>query len=435
MNLDQLKKDYRLVDLFVELAEIPSPSLKENILAEKIMEIFNIYGIQAKYDSYNNIIAKIPASSSCRNVQPILLSAHMDVVGGTAPVRTKLSHNEKYIETDKTRTLGADDKVGVAAIMDLAIRLNDLNSQVEHGPIEIIFTRDEELGMTGIKNLDTSYLNSVYTIIIDGEKLGELNNEGAGFTNLYIKVHGGKGGHSGINIQDKDRINAIKVLSELDTLIPQGVFKEDERGVVTSINAGVTTSETAGVYVSNAIKDALLSDKNKNSFPEKYEEKNIVETMSKESAVNVINTEAVQAYSIRSSDPEYEKELINYIKEQVAIIQHKYSKLIKIDMEIKTHLKPFVKNDDDFLCKVIQKAGEKHNLHCKPASFHAGAETHILANDKTNSADKSFIPVIIGIANIENMHSSDERLDWKSFLTGSKWLEDIVIDFAEEPKR
>ena len=88
------------------------------------------------------------------------------------------------------------------------------------GPIEISFTRDEETGMTGIINLDTSKIHSKHALIIDGERLGELDTEGAGFTNLYIKVHGGKGGHSGTNISEKDRISALKVLSELDLLIP-----------------------------------------------------------------------------------------------------------------------------------------------------------------------------------------------------------------------
>jgi len=435
MNLEELKNNYRLIDLFVELVEIPSPSLKEDKVSKKILEIFDIYGIQAQYDSFKNIVAKIPASYNCKNAQPLLLSAHMDVVGGLDPVNVRLSQNGKFIETDKTRTLGADDKAGVAAIIDLAVKLNDLNSQIEHGPIEIVFTRDEEIGMAGIKNLDTSKLQSKYAVIVDGEVLGEHDNEGAGFTNVYVKVHGGKGGHSGINIQDKNRINAIKVLSELDTLIPQGVYKADERGVVTSINAGVSVGGTAGVSVSGAIKEAYLLGKNNSKLPEKYEECNMLDTITRESALNVINTHAMQSYSIRSSDPENEKNLINYIKEQGKKLNDKYSGLIKIDIEVKVHLMPFVKSSDEFLSNVIMKAGDEYDFDCQPSSFHAGAETHVFANEKTNARNEGFVPVIIGLANLENIHSADEKLDWNSFLTGSKWLEDIVIAFARECRR
>lgn len=148
MNLEELRLKYRLIDLFSTLAEIPSPSKKEFELSEKIIEIFNNAGISSEYDSYNNIIAKLPASEGYESVQPILLSAHMDVVGGSEPVNIRLSQDDKYIETDKTRTLGADDKVGVAAIIDLAISLSSPGSKTKHGPIEMIFTRDEEMGMT-----------------------------------------------------------------------------------------------------------------------------------------------------------------------------------------------------------------------------------------------------------------------------------------------
>jgi len=434
MDIEELKNKHRLISLFTELAEIPSPSLKEDKISEKILEIFDIFGIQAKYDSFKNVIAKIPATSTCKGIPSLLLSAHMDVVGGFDPVNLRLSHNEKYIETDKTRTLGADDKFGVAAIIDLAIELSDLNSRIEHGLIEIVFTRDEEIGMSGIRNLDTSKLQSKYAVIADGETLGEHDNEGAGFTKVLIKVHDGIGGHSGMNIQDKTRVNAIKVLSELDTLIPQGVYKEDDRGVITSINAGVVISETAGTAIAGMINEACLVGENKENLSDKYKESNILDTIVNESATNVLNTKAMQSYSIRSSEPDNEKELINYIKEQVKKLNSKYSKLIKIDIDVITHLKPFVKGSDEFLSNVIVKAGEKYSFNCRPARFHAGAETHIYA-EKTNVRNETFVPVIIGLANMKNIHSADEKLDWKSFLEGRKWLEDIVVTFTQECKR
>ena len=164
MELSELKTKHRLIDLFLQLCEIPSPPLKEKFLSEKIMAIFKQNNISAKYDEYKNIIAQIPATEKCKNTQPLLLSAHMDVVGGSEKVTIRLSGDGKYIETDKTRTLGADDKAGVAAIIDLALDMVNPGFNIEHCPIEIIFTRDEEKGMTGIRNLDTSNLKSMYSI-------------------------------------------------------------------------------------------------------------------------------------------------------------------------------------------------------------------------------------------------------------------------------
>ena len=67
MNLRDIRKKHRVIDLFVDLAEIPSPSFKEQELAETITEILSIHGIDSKFDSYGNIIAKIPATSDIQH--------------------------------------------------------------------------------------------------------------------------------------------------------------------------------------------------------------------------------------------------------------------------------------------------------------------------------------------------------------------------------
>lgn len=393
MKLEDLRKNYRLIDIFATLCEIPSPSLKEEELAEKILSIFNENNIFAEYDSYKNIIARIPGTEKYKETPSILLSAHMDVVGDARPVNIRLSTNGRYIETDKTRTLGADDKAGVAAIIDLAISLKE----IEHGPVEITFTRDEEKGMTGIRNLDTSSLNSKYALVADGEYLGELDVEGAGFTNIYIVIHDGKGGHSGINIHEPDRVSAIKVLGEIISRIPQGVYKADpEKGVITSINAGLCEGGEVGTGF-----------------------------------LNVIASDARVFYSLRSSQPDSEQELIGLIKNIVQELNKKYNDFISIDLEIQPHLQPFVKSENQFLPNLIVNSAKNLCIESTPASFHAGAETHVLANEKKNAKGEDFLPVIVGLANLENIHSSDEKIEWASFLKGRQWLEEIVVQFCK----
>jgi len=432
MELSELTKLYSVINLFVGLCKISSPSLKEEKLSQRILEIFRENNISAGHDDYKNIIAKIPASKGFEMAPPVLLSAHMDVVGGSEEVNIRLSEDSTCIETDKTRTLGADNKAGVAGILDLAISLADPNSAIPHGEIEITFTRDEETGMTGIHNLDTSKLNSKYVIVCDGEVLGELDCEGAGFTNIYIKVHGGKGGHSGMNIHEKNRVSAIKVLTELDSKIPQGVYKCSEKGTVTSINAGVISGGALNTFVAEQLKDVYVLGLEGKEFPQNLNAKKMLDIINQTSALNIISSEAQIAYSLRSSEPENEEELISKIYAAKDEVQQKYGDLIKIDVEIQKHLKPFVKSEDDFLVNAVVEAGKIQNMTVVPGAFHAGAETHVFANEKNNSKGENFVPVIIGLANLFDIHSSDEKIDWKSFLEGRKWLENIVKVIAEK---
>ncbi len=427
MNLRDIRKKYRVIDLFVDLAEIPSPSFKEQALAETISEILSIHDIDSKFDSYGNIIAKIPASPECKNVKPILLSAHMDVVGGSDPVNVVL--NGKFIETDKKRTLGADNKAGIAAIIDVVIEMADVYNRTPHGPIEITFTRDEEHSMTGIQNLDTSKISSKYALILDGESLGVIDHSGAGYTNIFIKVSDGKGGHSGIDIADTTRINALKVLAELDSSIPQGVYKKDDTGVITSINAASFVGGSAGMLLGEKIKD-LFEEKPK-KLPEELRTENIMPFISRNSMTNIIAQEAYGTYSLRSSDPKAEKELIQKIQKSIDMLISKYERRIKIEMIIKKHLKPFVESEDKTLEELVRKAAVSADINYKISSFHAGAETHVLSNEKMNSKKETFLPLLLGIANIYNMHSSDESLDWQSLVSGRNWIREIILEFAK----
>ena len=170
-------------------------------------------------------------------------------------------------------------------------------------------------------------------------------------------------------------------------------------------------------------------------LPEKFSAKNILENINRKSALNVISSEAYQAYSIRSSSPEYENELIDLIKGHVNEINQKYQDLVEIEIEVVPHLKPFVKGDNEFLTSTVIEAGEKIGLNIKPLTFHAGAETHVLANDKKNAYGDSFIPLILGVADMENIHSTEERIDWKSSLKGRQLLELIIITYAQTFKK
>ena len=404
--MDNIRKEHKLIDLFCTLAQIPSPSLKEEKVIEKILSIFAENSIEAKKDEYGNIKAKIPATDFSK--KPLLLSSHMDVVGDDSPVNIRLNGN--IIETDKTRTLGADDKAGVAAAIMLAIDISK-NKELKHGGLEIVFTRDEEQNMTGIHNLKMEELEAEHVLVMDADKLGQVQIAGADYTKLTLFVEGLKGGHSGIDIDDTTRLNAAKLVAELVNEIPQGVYKKDEYGVVTSINLGVII----GGGIETAIDNIKCSDIKSNKYQNEILEKAIT---------NVINTKAGATYSIRSSSRKYENELIKEIESIVDNFNKKYSQLALAKIETAEHLPPFEKSDDKTMINVAKEASKNLNIDIEISSFHAGAETHIYAN-KENKYGTKFKPVLIGVADISNMHSANEQMDYISYLKGFELVKEI----------
>ncbi len=408
--MNNLRNKYKLIDIFCQLAEIPSPSLKEDKVINKILEIFKENNIRAEKDSYGNIKAKIEATDLTK--RPLLLSAHMDVVGDDSPVNIRLNGN--IIETDKTRTLGADDKAGVAAAIMLAIELSQ-NKELKHGGLEIIFTRDEEQNMTGIHNVKTDEIEAEHILVLDADKVGQVQIAGASYTKLTVTVNALKGGHSGIDIDDKTRLNAAKLIAELVNEIPQGVYKKDEFGVVTSINLGV--------IIGGGIETAVNDIKNSDLPSGKY-----LDSIIKKAVTNIINTKAGAAYSIRSSSREFENNLISDIKEIVNNFNKKYEGLAKAEVQTAQHLPPFEKSEDETLINTAKIAGKNLNLDLDISSFHAGAETHIYANNK-NKYGKTLKPVLIGTADVYNMHSSDEQMDYTSYLKGYEFLKEFFIQF------
>lgn len=408
--MNNLRKEHKLIDLFCELATIPSPSLKEDKVIEKILTIFKENNIEAKTDNYGNIRAFIPATDGSK--KPILLSSHMDVVGDDSPVNIKL--NGDIIETDKTRTLGADDKAGVAAAIMLAIETIN-NKELKHGGLEIIFTRDEEQNMSGIENIDMKNIESEFILVLDADRLGQVQISGASYSKLAINVEALKGGHSGIDIDDETRLNAAKLIAELANEIPQGVYKKDEFGTVTSINLGVIV----GGGIATAIDNIKANDLKSTQYNDYIVEKAVT---------NVINTKAGVAYSIRSSSKEFEQNLINEIKDIVDNFNKKYANLAIAKMEVSEHLPPFEKSDDETLIEVSKEVGKNLNMQVDISSFHAGAETHIYANN-TNKYGKKLKPTLVGLADIYNMHSNNEQMDYKSYLQGYKFLKEFFNVF------
>lgn len=387
MDLKEIRKENELVDLFCNLAEIPSPSLKEKNVSDYILKFCSENNIDAKYDSYENVYINIPATDPSK--QSILLSSHMDVIGDDSPVKTYVDE-ENQIHAEG-RTLGADDKAGVANALYFAKYLAN-TPDIKHGGLEIVFTRDEESGMSGIHNLDFSLIHSKYALVLDSDSLGQFMTSGASYTLATISVHSFKGGHSGIDIGDKTRENAAKLIADLLSDLPQGVFHADENGdVITSCNLG-------------GIEAGKLS------------------------VTNIINIDAKATYSIRSSSREYEEELKNLMKYQVEDFNQRYKDTAKAEIIFEQHLPPFEKSWDNYIPQMFEAAANAYGVKAETGSFHAGAETHIYANHLNGNGDK-FVPFLVGLADVHNMHSAEENVSYPSMIKGQEILRKFFEDF------
>ena len=401
-----------IISIFEELAQIPSPSLCEENIAKKIMEYTYINGINAYLDDYKNVIVKIPAN--CEGKKPLLLSAHMDVVGNSDEVKIQYSNDKKYIQTDGSRTLGADDKAGIATALKLAIFLSQ-NPDIKHGGLEIVFTRDEETGMSGINNVNFSELESENVLVLDSDTLGNFEIAGAGYTKIDIEVTTKYGGHSGNDIQDKKRYNAAKLIADLVSKLPNGVFKVENGFTITSCNLGSIIAGATDIGLER------LLDKNQIEKP-------YSKTLNDLCADNIINTKAYAHYSLRSSVKKYEEQLLKKFQKEIDKFNKKYGDLAQAKMDVKIHMLPFEKSPNQEMAQIAKNVGKKINLNVKVQSFHAGAETHIYAN-KTNKYQEKFKPVLVGVANILSMHSPNEKMEIESLAKGYEFIKEIFLEY------
>jgi len=219
---------------FAEIAKIPRASKHEEKIAAYILQTAKKLGLSARQDRVGNVVVKKPASRGCENKKPVCLQGHLDMVCEKNAEKVhdfskdaiELVRKGNLIMANGT-TLGADN--GVAVATNLAI-MED--KSLLHGPLEFLFTIDEETGLTGATNLDPSILASKTLLNLDSEEEGAIyvgcsggrdtlgtwkvtyENAPADMVAVEVGAKGLRGGHSGLEI-DKGRGNAIKILNRV----------------------------------------------------------------------------------------------------------------------------------------------------------------------------------------------------------------------------
>lgn len=233
MNEEILKLEPTIVwSYFSEILEIPRPSKKEEKIVEYLLNFGKKHNLETLQDEVGNVLIRKSATEGMENRQSVVLQSHIDMV---CEKNSDKVHNfdkdpiESLIEngwvTANGTTLGADDGIGIAA--QLAILAS---GEIIHGPIECLFTIDEETGLTGAFGLQSGFLKSKVLLNLDSEDDGQIFIGCAGgqdtiawlpydkveipveYISFKIMVSGLKGGHSGDEI-NQNRGNANKILN------------------------------------------------------------------------------------------------------------------------------------------------------------------------------------------------------------------------------
>jgi tripeptide aminopeptidase len=203
----------RLKQLFLELVQIDSISRREREVALRLQREIEACGATCKFDragervkgNTGNLIGRIPGK--VKNAPPILLCAHMDTVVPGEGVKPIVEGD--IIRTDGTTVLGGDDKSGCAIICEVLHRLKE--GAVEHGPIDVVFTICEEVGLLGARYLDLDLVEAREGLVYDSDSPGYLFVRAPGAHSLRFTIKGLEA-HAGM--APEKGISAIQVASE-----------------------------------------------------------------------------------------------------------------------------------------------------------------------------------------------------------------------------
>jgi dipeptidase D len=263
---------------FDEIRKIPRCSKHEEKIREYVVNFAKKHNLKYKTDKAGNVVIIKPGTSGIENKPTIILQGHMDMVcEKNSDVDFDFSKDSIQLKlkgdilTANGTTLGADNGIGLA--MSLAI-LED--SSIKHGPIEALFTVDEETGLTGAFAMESDMLTGRIMLNLDSEDFGVITVGCAGggdsqiklpiktqpingsLTSLTIKVSGLRGGHSGVDIHEQ-RGNAVKLLTRM-----LWKAKDDYKVYITEIKGGdkhnaIPREAYAKVSVDKSEKDKFIT--------------------------------------------------------------------------------------------------------------------------------------------------------------------------------
>lgn len=281
-----INKD-RIVDEFITLVKIDSPSLHERKIADYLTDKLQKIGLKVTEDGAGkaignscdeqtgNLIAVL--DGNVPDAPTILLCAHMDTVEPGRGVKPVIKENAIY--SDGKTVLGADNKAGIAAILEVLTVLKE--KELPHGNLEILFTVAEEIGLVGSKNLDHKLLQADIGYVLDCDgRAGTIITRAPAQYRITASIIG-RAAHAGIS--PEEGVNAIYVASKAISQMKLGRIDEE-----TTANIGVIS----GGKATNIIPDLVnIEGETRSIDPEKLEKQTEVMLNTLRQAANDLGAE------------------------------------------------------------------------------------------------------------------------------------------------
>lgn len=296
LDIAQYINQDRLIETFIELIRINSPSFNEREIGDFLNKRLEYTGCTVEFQEYDksfNIIAFKKGTIS--NIPPLLLSGHMDTIEPTEGIT--FSIEDGVIRTTGNTVLGADDKSALAQILEVLAVINE--KEIPHGDLEIVFTSAEENGLFGAKNLDFTRLRSKHALVLDsGGGVGNIVIAAPTHHTYEMKITG-KAAHAGI--EPEKGISAIRVAARIISEVSDGRINAG-----TTANIGVIKGGTATNVVPKevTIKGELRSQNEGDLEKTKKALFNTAETVAKQNGaqLEIASREEYKAFRIDEND-------------------------------------------------------------------------------------------------------------------------------------
>ncbi len=360
----------RLIKTFKKLVQTDSPSLKEGKLVAFLQKELKFLGHKASIVGRpaEGEVGSLIVNISGKGPQ-VLLNSHIDTVAHHKPI--KPIKRRGFLVSGSGTILGADDKAGVAAILEILKILKE--KKLPHPPLQIVFTVAEEIGLVGAKLLPKRYLKADFGLVVDGGDINEIVYKAPSQKNITATIIG-KAAHAGIH--PEDGINAIKVAAE----------------AIDKMNIGRIDKETTAN----------------------------IGTIEGGRATNIIPDRVQLKGEARSHSPKKLKKQINYMKKVIerACRKHKAkSKVVIKDVYPSFEVKRSAK-----VLKLAVAQVKKAKIKPVVKMTGGGSDANIF-----NAAG---IPCVIMGVGADHVHTSAERLPIKDFVKGTEIILGLIVGMS-----
>ncbi len=357
----------RLKETLLELIALDSPSKLEGLVASYVKKRLETLSIPYEEDQARkkikgdsgNLIAWV---DGLLDKEPILLNAHLDTVQKPGE-KIKVKFKGEIFKSDGNTILGADDKSGVAIILEVLEIIKEKG--IRHCPLQPVFTVCEEIGLLGAKNLDYSLIKTPWGLILDGGNPSEIINR-APMANRFLIEIIGKEAHAGLH--PEEGINAISLAAKAISQISWGRIDEETTCNVGIIEGGKATNIVPGKTI---IKGEVRSHSK-----EKFEKQTnlIMDTFKKISPG--LNIDVIDDYPL------------------------------------------MIVEENHPLIKLIEETGEKMGIEIALKITGGGSDANIFNN-------KGIVSVIMGTG-MKKVHTHEEYIDLNDMVKSANLLLNII---------